>query len=102
MILADIRPEAGAEGALETESGRQWSLFSEEELAGNPRRRALMETWDGLVRRWGKDVLAPASTKLARGWEMRRGHLSRCCTTRGDELLRVGADDEEENHGRSV
>ena len=90
VILADIRPEAGAEGAVETEAGRQWSLFTEEELTGSPRRRALMETWDGLVRRWGKDVLAPASTKLAQGWEMRRGHLSRCCTTRGEELLRVG------------
>lgn len=84
VILRELVPEAKAGGPAVCDS-----LFDELTLGEDPRRGELMRTVDGLGRRFGRSVVRPASTRLASGWEMRRGHLSPCFTTRIDEVLKV-------------
>ena len=55
------------------------------------RRARLMESVDGINRRHGRHTVRPLAMGHERGWEMRRGHLSGCYTTRLDEVLRVKA-----------
>lgn len=81
VILSGIRPEKPAD-LPET-------LFDDVPDPEKEKRRALMETLDGLARIYGRGVVAAASTQLAIGWEARHEKLSRCFLTRRDELLRA-------------
>lgn len=45
---------------------------------------------DMIPRKFGKGVLTVASAKVSENWRMKRDLLSPCCTTRWDELLKVG------------
>lgn len=45
---------------------------------------------DMISRKFGKGVLTVASAKVSENWRMKRDLLSACCTTRWDELLKVG------------
>ena len=49
----------------------------------------IQETIDALADKYGKNIVAPGSTKLATGWEMKRDLLSPCCTTRIEDILTV-------------
>ena len=63
----------------------------------NPKRRTeLMQTIDALCRRYSCDIVKTASSSLAAGWEMRRGSLSPCFTTRIDEVWKVNYVDQRE------
>ena len=81
VILSDIRPEQSSD-IPET-------LFCEASDREKERRRALMETLDGLVRIYGRGIVTTASTQLATGWEARHEKLSRCYLTRREEILRA-------------
>lgn len=81
VILSGIAPEASAD-IPET-------LFSDAPDPEKERRRALMETLDGLARIYGRGIVTTASTQLASGWEARHEKLSRCYLTRREEILRA-------------
>ncbi|MBM6705358.1 DUF4113 domain-containing protein, partial [Sutterella massiliensis] len=46
-------------------------------------------TIDELSRRFDKNVVVTASTKLATRWEMKRDTLSPCCTTHIEDIIAV-------------
>lgn len=81
VILSDIRPEQSSD-IPET-------LFCEASDREKERRRALMETLDGLARIYDRGIVTTASTQLATGWEARHEKLSRCYLTRREEILRA-------------
>lgn len=81
VILSGIAPEASAV-IPET-------LFCDAPDPEKERRRALMETLDGLARIYGRGIVTTASTQLASGWEARHEKLSRCYLTRREEILRA-------------
>ena len=65
------------------------TLFCSEDPEKLKRRERMQCAIDELARRFGKNIVVPASTKLATGWEMRRDLLSPCCTTRIEDILAV-------------
>ena len=76
------------------------SLFDDADASGSAaadlRRAELMKTIDALCRSYSRDVVKTASSNLAAGWEMRRGSLSPCFTTRIDEVWKVNYVDQRE------
>ena len=81
VYLTDLVP-AGETFMSET-------LFCCEDPERLERRERVQRTLDELARRFGKNIVVPASTKLATGWEMKRDLLSPCCTTRIEDILAV-------------
>ena len=54
------------------------------------RRENLMKTMDQLNARYGRGTIQCVAAKLSDGWLMKRDHLSRCCLTRLEDMLKVG------------
>ena len=71
------------------------SLFDDAD-ASSSAAAELMKTIDALCRSYSRDVVKTASSSLAAGWEMRRGSLSPCFTTRIDEVWKVNYVDQHE------
>ena len=101
VVLQDLRPASGTVSAPTTAD----SLFDEADTADTAcgrltpselRRTELMQTIDALCRRYSCDIVKTASSSLAAGWEMRRGNLSPCFTTRIDEVWKVNYVDQRE------
>lgn len=65
------------------------SLFSSADPVKMAELENIQETIDALADKYGKNIVAPGSTKLATGWEMKRDLLSPCCTTRIEDILTV-------------
>ena len=82
VILSDLLPATG-------EYVPQ-SLFSTADPVKLAELETIQETIDALAEKFGKNIVAPGSTKLATGWEMKRDLLSPCCTTRIEDILTVG------------
>lgn len=76
VLLAGLEPEERVQG----------DLFSAPELE---RGRNLMAACDELNRKYGRKTLRTASQIVSNDWEMSRGMLSPCYTTRRDELWSV-------------
>ena len=66
------------------------TLFDWEEIEVLKRRERAQVALDMISRKFGKGVLTVASAKVSENWRMKRDLLSPCCTTRWDELLKVG------------
>ena len=101
VVLQDLRPASGTVSAPTTAD----SLFDEADTSDTAcgrltpselRRTELMQTIDALCRRYSCDIVKTASSSLAAGWEMRRGNLSPCFTTRIDEVWKVNYVDQRE------
>lgn len=101
VVLQDLRPASGTVSAPTTAD----SLFDEADTADTAcgrltpselRRTELMQTIDALCRRYSCNIVKTASSSLAAGWEMRRGNLSPCFTTRIDEVWKVNYVDQRE------
>ncbi|MDO5532107.1 Y-family DNA polymerase [Sutterella sp.] len=86
-VDADDLP-AAAPATLFDDPEADLAIRAEEE-----RRAALMRTIDDINRAWGSGTVQTASSRLATGWEMRRGHLSPCGYTRVDELVKVNVNE---------
>lgn len=82
VILADLVPAADT---LVPET-----LFDGEAIEVLKRRERAQEALDLISRKFGKGMLTVAYAKVTENWRMRRDSLSLCCTTRWDELLKVG------------
>lgn len=65
------------------------SLFSSADPELYARRERMQQTIDALSRRFRKNIIAPGTTALAHGWEMKRDLLSPCCTTRLEDIPTV-------------
>lgn len=65
------------------------SLFSSADPELSARRERMQQTIDALSRRFRKNIIAPGTTALAHGWEMKRDLLSPCCTTRLEDIPTV-------------
>lgn len=81
ITLSGIKPVA--------EAAMPQSLFDFGPDPKEIRRRALMETLDGLTRIYGRGVVTTGSAALATGWEARHEQLSQRWLTSGSEILRV-------------
>ena len=81
VILSDLLPATG-EYVPD-------SLFSSADPVKMAELENIQETIDALADKYGKNIVAPGSTKLATGWEMKRDLLSPCCTTRIEDILTV-------------
>lgn len=96
VVLRDLHP---ASGTLSVPTISD-SLFDDADASGSAaadlRRAELMKTIDALCRSYSRDVVKTASSSLAAGWEMRRGSLSPCFTTRIDEVWKVNYVDQRE------
>lgn len=71
---------------LEPGISPQPDLFTEEE---DDRSRRLMRTLDDLTGRFGKSAIMTGSSIASDRWEMCRGMLSPCYTTRWEDLLSI-------------
>lgn len=71
---------------LEPGISPQPDLFTEEE---DDRSRRLMRTLDDLTGRFGKSAIVTGSSIASDRWEMCRGMLSPCYTTRWEDLLSI-------------
>lgn len=71
---------------LEPGISPQPDLFTEEE---DDRSRRLMRTLDDLTGRFGKSSIVTGSSIASDRWEMCRGMLSPCYTTRWEDLLSI-------------
>jgi DNA polymerase V len=75
--------------ALEQEKGRRLSLM-DPDAGAKLKKKGLMGALDRINSRYGRDTARFASAGIERGWEMRRGKVSREFTTRWGELPLVG------------
>lgn len=82
VVLADLVSAA--------ESLVPETLFDSDEIEVLERRERMQNVLDELSRKFGKEALGMASAKVSEEWKMRRDLLSACCTTRWEEILKVG------------
>lgn len=75
VMLLDLQPAAK----------RQQDLFAPE----NPRRQLLMQSIDGLNRRYGQDTVLCGPRRQDADWMMQRARLSPCYTTRLSDVRLV-------------
>ena len=82
--------KAGVDLLELTEAGqRQTGLF---DTLDRPARSRLMEAYDAINAKHGSGAIRTAAQSFeAKGWHMRREHLSPAYTTRWDELPVAGA-----------
>lgn len=66
------------------------TLFEVEKIETLKRRERMQGVLDDLTARYGKGILAPASARVSEDWVMRRDLLTPCCTTRWEDILKVG------------
>jgi DNA polymerase V len=71
---------------LQSQDQLQHHLLAALPEAEQQRRAALMQSIDGLNRRYGRGTVQWAACGLAPGWMMRREKLSRAATTRLNDL----------------
>lgn len=99
MALRLVR-EMFREGSPVKKAGVEaWDLVPEGAVQGHlfdavdrPRQASLQRAVDGLVRRWGSDVLELAVQGGGKSWSTRQEHRSRRYTTDWNELLVVDMD----------
>ena len=82
VILTDLVP-AGEALVRET-------LFDGEQIEALQRRERMQGALDAIARRYGKKVVGVAASRLTDDWRMKRDLLSPCCTTRWEDILKVG------------
>ncbi|TYB31487.1 MAG: Y-family DNA polymerase [Candidatus Mcinerneyibacterium aminivorans] len=67
---------------------RQYNLFFPQRK--NDKRKKIMEVYDKINSRWGKETIKSAASGLQKkDWNMKRNFLSRRYTTSWDEILKV-------------
>ena len=66
------------------------TLFDGEQIEALQRRERMQGALDAIARRYGKKVVGVAASRLTDDWRMKRDLLSPCCTTRWEDILKVG------------